>query len=636
LEVLEDRLVLSTVFGTAWPNAPQLTLSFAPDGTTIAGYSQQALGITNASSLFGQLASAGTTNAWKTEILRAFQTWAVQANINIGLVSDDGTAFGVPPPPNTIKFGSLRIGAFPQTTDVIATNSPYNILNSEWAGDVFLNTNYTFSIGGSGNTRDLFSVVLHEAGNLFGLDDSGDTSSALYRSYYGVRTGLSASDINEIQALYGTRPSDGSNQTLSSATALATTPWNGDTSQYMAVADADIGSLSDADYYSIQTRADTSNATVYLRTAGLSLFTGQVTVYDAQGNQVAAATSAGPLSGDLTLSVNNLQPNSTYYVRVASGSNDVFGIGGYELKVGLNFNPQNTNTTTASTQVLGTGTGHSLATATALTTAPGFAANSYYSAYATLTGATDQDDYLVQAPAQASLLSVVVQPPQTNQLFAQVLVYDANQNLLTANVVVNGDGGRYVVQVPNVTPGSYYSLQVVPVGRNGNYLSGDYFLTADFREPVTTSDSLRQGTLTQQRPAEYITLNVQESQLSQFTLSPQTANASIVSGMRMILYDATGKIVFTLTADAGQTTSGTVLLLAGTYTVKYEAATKNGEALPTMTYNMSYLRLSYPIDPYPVDSGQGNPLPEPTVTVYSDSYYSSLNLSDPWLNPWQL
>jgi hypothetical protein len=643
LEILEDRLALSSVFGDPWPNAGRLTLSFAPDGAAIAGYSQEALGEQYTNSLFGSLASVGTSDAGKMEILRAFQTWAVVTNINIGLVDDAGRDFGTTPlHPNTTEAGNIRIGAYPQTTDVIATNSPYNILDGTWAGNVFLNTNYNFSIGGAGNTRDLYSVVLHEAGNVFGMTDSGDATSALFRSYDGVRTGLSASDVSEIQSLYGgARAPDAyegamGNDTLATAAALSTSPYNGDTTRYMAVADGDISTLSDVDCYSIQTQPDTTNATVYLHTAGLSLLTGQVTVYDAQGNQIAAATSAGPLSGDLSLSLSNLQPSSTYYIRVAPGTNDVFGIGGYELKVGLNFDPQSTKSTPALTQVLGDTTDNTIGTATALATVPGFSANTYYSAYATLSGATDQHYYQVQAPVGASVLSVIVQPPQANVLFAQANVYDANQNLLASDVLVNGDGGRYVVQVSNVIPGNDYFIQVMPVGRNGSYLSGDYYLTASFRDPQLNEAGLRQGTLTQMRSAEDVTMTMQESQLVQFTLSAQTVDPTIASGLRMIIYDANGNIVFTVTAFPGQVGSGSVMLQAGTYTVRYEAATKDGEALPALTYNMSYVRLSHPIDPYAVDSGQqGNPPPPPKVTVYSDIYYSSLGLSDPWLNPWQ-
>src|SRR5262245_53595529 len=84
VEVLECR-ALPTVFGVPWPDAGHLTLSFAPDGTATTG---------GTSGLFGQLGAGAGDTAWQLEVLRAFQTWCAQANINIGLVGDDGSAFG--------------------------------------------------------------------------------------------------------------------------------------------------------------------------------------------------------------------------------------------------------------------------------------------------------------------------------------------------------------------------------------------------------------------------------------------------------------------------------------------------------------------------------------------------------------
>jgi hypothetical protein len=376
---------------------------------------------------------------------------------------------------------------------------------------------------------------------------------------------------------------------------------------------------------------------VYLRTAGLSLFTGKVTVYDAQGQQLATATSAGPLAGDLTLVLNDLQPDATYYVRVEKGCDDVFGAGGYELKVGLQFNPATTNSTPAVTQVLGNdnSTNETFATATAMTTTTGFAANSYHHAFAAASGAADMDYYWVQAPAGAAVLTVMVQPSSTNELVPEALVYDADQNLVAADVLVNGDGGRYVLQVPNVTPGAEYYVLVRAVGRNGQLLSGSYYLTANFREPLLQMDALRQGTLTQARPQEHISLTIQESQVIQFSLSAETGTSTVVSGVRMILFNAAGQVVFTATAFPGKAGSGTAVLQAGNYTVRYEAATQDPvAALPDLNYNMQFKRVSDPIDPYltPGGGGDGPPL---KIDVYSDGYYLSLGLTDPWLDPWQ-
>src|SRR5262249_30697856 len=85
VELLEDRAVPAT-FGVPWTDPSRLTLSFAPDGTSIAGHT---------SSLIQTLNAQQPAAVWQQEILQAFQTWAVQANINIGLVNDGGQAFGI-------------------------------------------------------------------------------------------------------------------------------------------------------------------------------------------------------------------------------------------------------------------------------------------------------------------------------------------------------------------------------------------------------------------------------------------------------------------------------------------------------------------------------------------------------------
>src|SRR5437667_146496 len=84
VEMLEDRNLLS-VWGMAWPNASHLTASFVPDGTDVNG---------SPSALYQSLGSQAST--WQTEVLRALQTWAVHANLNIGLVADGGQALGTP------------------------------------------------------------------------------------------------------------------------------------------------------------------------------------------------------------------------------------------------------------------------------------------------------------------------------------------------------------------------------------------------------------------------------------------------------------------------------------------------------------------------------------------------------------
>src|SRR5262249_6059237 len=212
VESLEDRAVPAT-FGVPWSDPSHLTLSFVPDGTPIAGHT---------STLFQTLnASLGSTADWQRQVLQAFQTWAVNANINIGLVADGGQALGVAGnSQHDPRFGDVRVGGQPMSPDALSISVPYDpTVASTMTGDVLVNTSARFGSG-----ADLLSVLLHEAGHVFGLGESSDPKSPLYTQDLG-NTQLTSGDIAAIQALYGTRapdPHEGSagNDSMSTATTI--------------------------------------------------------------------------------------------------------------------------------------------------------------------------------------------------------------------------------------------------------------------------------------------------------------------------------------------------------------------------------------------------------------------------------
>src|SRR5262249_47074142 len=115
IESLEERAVPAT-FGVPWRDPSRLTLSFAPDGTQIAGH---------ASSLFQSLNAKQPADVWQREVLQAFQTWAVQANINVGMVSDGGQAFGISgPAQHDPRFGDIRVGAQAMSAESLSISVP--------------------------------------------------------------------------------------------------------------------------------------------------------------------------------------------------------------------------------------------------------------------------------------------------------------------------------------------------------------------------------------------------------------------------------------------------------------------------------------------------------------------------------
>ena len=299
LEALEDHAV-PAVFGEPWLNGRHLTLSFAPTGTPVSGAGSDLSGI------FGAFSSP---DAAKVELLRAFQTWAVHANLNLGLVGDNGAAFGTAEAvQNDPRFGDIRVGARALAGDVVAVTTPFSLLTAN-SGDFILNADKAFGTGNVTGAYDLFTVALQESGHAFGVGNSSDTTSAMYEVYGSARAGLSAGDAASIQGLYGARTTDAyegltGNDTLATATPFAT------------ALEADLTTGQDVDTYRYV--ADSSAGRWFrVKAAGLSLVAARLDVLDATGQVIGSAQADSPLQNDVTVYVPTLVPGAAYYLRVS-------------------------------------------------------------------------------------------------------------------------------------------------------------------------------------------------------------------------------------------------------------------------------------------------------------------------------
>jgi hypothetical protein len=617
LEPLEDRLTPAFA-GAPWPDAEHLTLSFAPDGT-VAGDSP--------SVLFQTLNARAPTAAWQSVALRAFQTWAVTANINFGLVGDQGEPLGaVGRPQGDPRFGDIRLAAYPMSGEVVAVGSPFDPVAGTYSGDVKLNSTQSFGVGGAGQ-YDLFTVLLHETGHALGLGDSTDPTSVMYDQYLGPRTGLSASDISAVQALYGSRAPDAYEGTAGNGSFATATPLNLLTNPdgtLGVAADADISSLQDADVYRFQAPLTLGSLKIRIETAGTSLLTPRVTVYNAWQQPVASAVGSGPLGADLVVTLPSYQPLGTYYVKVQSGTADVFGVGSYRLDVqSIPLVGTLTNVVTTTTQTA-TGllnndlhTNDTILTASLLS--PLYPQTSSYFNYAykaSISDRYDVDYYRIQAPQAAAgapvVMTVMVWGLDNNGLLPAASVYDAAGNLVSAAVLGN-ENGTFTLQVANATPGATYYVKVQAADPNGQNNVGNYFLGIEFGpravQPATVTSQALNATSAQSSGS----LTLAQSTLVHLIISANAPGQAQTARVQVTVYDGSGTALATATARDGLPASLTTFLKAGVYLVRVQAFTTDGSPLLPLTFTLQALWLSDPIGPQEEDPTQ-NPQPAPTST----------------------
>jgi len=628
-EQLETREVPAT-FGVPWPDAQHLTVSFAPDGTSANGSSN---------ALFQTLnAHAPTTSAWQSEILRALQTWAVQANINIGIVSDGGQAIGTSGSLQAdTRFGDIRVAAIPQGPSVLAITSPVDMLAGTRSGDILLNGSANLNIGGGLLQYDLYSVALQESGHALSIGNSLDINSPMFEVYQGVRAGLTPGDIANLRALYGDRLADQYEGTAGNSTIASATKMKDPAVQ------ADITSNGDADVYEYKMPGYAgSNVTVRVQTAGVSLLTPKLTVYDANGNLVASAITTDPLAGGVSVKLSNVSSNSKFYFKVEGSQSGVFGIGAYRLKVESGQISQVLiaaldkvfSRSSLSIPDDDHGANDTLATAKNLNQA-GYQADPRFTNAITgsIEDATDVDFYRVTTPTfsngQTQTLVVSVASVGGSTLDPALRVYNAAGQLVAADVVVN-DRTSYILQIPGVASGNTFYIKVAPDMSAGANNTGDYLLGVNYRTTPMVLGQLATSTFTDSHSIESRTVSVAQSQVTHFALS--ASDAAVAAAVRMIIYDANGVAVFALTALAGQTVSGDVYMAGGmAYKAIFRAATADNSILPALTYSLRGKSLSDPIGPLPTDpsdpppDGGGDPVVLPPTDPPPDP--------DPITNP---
>jgi hypothetical protein len=613
LEVLETRTTPAS-FGIPWQDPRHLTISFAPDGTGIAGHQ---------SSLFHTLDGSLPTAAWQREVLQAFQTWASYANIDVSVKADGGQPFGTAGPmQGDPRFGDIRVGAQPMSPEVLAIAVPPDpFVAGTLAGDVFFNSDSAWD----GNR--LFAVALHEAGHVFGLDDNTDPSTVMY-GHLNMRTELAPGDIAALQGLYGARAPDAyegasGNGTFQTATHIdpVSTAHGHSGSNRPDVVFADITTRGEADYYSLVPAANYRGPLTFrLRTAGVSMLEPRLTLFSASGQVLGEASSTDPTGSVLAVRLDQVQPNATYYARVEGAAGDVFGIGRYALAATLDatsdVSPQALDRVMRGPyETLSAGdidsllvdpahtflndahhSNDTLEHATRLGGRPGHP-NTVLDTIASLSDAADVHFYRVTAPqaaAGARVMTVTLWGIGVNGIVPRVSVYAQDHSPVPADILLNGSG-TYAVQVTDVRPGADYYLRV-SAPADANPCVGNYALHVFFSRRDAELATFAAGALAAPDGGQSSALYVAESQLFQFVLSADAVGTTSGGAVRMSIFDSDGAEVFRLVARAGDTVSGpSLFLVPGAYTVRFTVDAPSGG--PPLPYRLRGKSLSDPIGP---------------------------------------
>lgn len=592
VERLEDRNV-PTIWGVPWPDA-HLTVSFAPDGTLVEN---------SPSNLFQTLGQA-RSREWQLEILKALQTWARESNINLSVVPDSGLPLGTTgAPQGDSRFGDIRIAAVPLPLDVVATGNPFS-WSGTWSGDIIFNSRYGFNLGGTG-PYDLYSITLHEAGHVFGLDNSPLEASVMYTRYDGVRTGLSIFDVAEIQSLYGVREPDQFDQARSNTTALRATEL-GDLGSYLSLT-GDITSETDVDYYKFTTAEDAESFTIDLRVTSASLLTARVTVYDAAGQVVGSAVARDPLSGDIRITVREVEGNAKYFIKVQGTGDGLFTIGSYRLVLRQQTAPSSGGDSDHSgDSTSGSGGDDTVPSDTTKDVpdvpAPEMPPERRFDFYfeGNIHDGMDGDLYEVAAPpGEEGPLTMTVVAWATGGLQPKVVVYDADLNALPFQLVLN-DNGTYTLQIPNATPGAGYFIKIS--GLTDAASTGDYALGVAFTtQPLITLKTYTGNTLSDSTAESVWSLDVRRAKLFHFVLSANTEESASAS-VGMTIRDEAGNVLFSRTVHTGDDpVSGLIYLTAGKYTISFTAAAQDVSTPLTVTYQLDGRVISNPIGPELID-----------------------------------
>lgn len=628
-ESLEPRMVQAQ-FGIAWNDSTHLSMSFVPDQTAVADLR---------SDLVAALDAQMPRAVWQSAIFRAAQAWMQVANVNIGLTSDGGQAFGVPgATQNDSRFGDIRIGGYRMANSVMAVSVPPGDTAGTFTGDIFINTAVRFT------PVSLQATMMHEFGHALGIGHSNDPLSVMY-SHLNNRTQLAASDISAIRSLYGARTADlnelkKDNNTLSGATRIKysqiSSGYNGSTP---LVAWGDLTTSADVDFFYVKGLLGYNGPmTIRLQTNGISLATPKLTILDGASRVLGTRTSVSESADTLSITLPSTVPDRRYFIRVESQAASSYRVGRYSVAVTFDGLLQPT-VTPLQTVMRGSFEGlppekvdllfkdptrllfdddlHTNDGPLNATNLEPLAGQSerHFDVQGTLSDTTDVDYYRVKTPATGAnwVLTATLTSSRVNAVLPRVLIQDANGVAISSQILANGNG-TYTVQASRLPANQSYLLKVFsPTQQTGNYT-----LFTSFGTTPAVLNTFASGQIASSATPVTGTLYVAEPQLFNFLLRADGTAGSVT----MIIRNSVGVIVEQLTARARDVSSSVSRLLApGKYTVSYSATVPQ-------SFSLRGSKLSDPMGPV-LDSTTLTPqYVSPTVPntyVYPDGTTSKIS-----------
>jgi len=607
-------------FGTPWPDARNLDISFPADQVQIRSGENE---------IHSTLASIATEQQWQELILRAFQTWAIYADINVGLRADHDLPFGTSGlSQNDPRFGDFRIGAFSQL-GVLANSLPFQTVAGSWSGDILLDSDGMFnyhdwadqlppdSASVPADSHDLFSVLLHETGNALGLADSINSADVMYGHYSGPKGALSPADIANIQALYGVRSDPFElvdNGSLSSSTIVPTpVGFNPDASKISVR--GNILSIVDSDIYQHTLITGKSSITISVNAAGRSFLKPKLEILDASGAVVASAVSTSVFDNDVTLTLDGLSNQSDLRIRVTAAQDDLYATGDYELVIDYRTAASRASDAIPGDyldgiETLGTnfgladdeaGLNDTVLTAIALASVGSFDLNARYETVSGISSVADVDVWKITSPNQTSgrlvvnLASVGLDSPDL-----QIQILDGNGQNVGARGRLRADG-TWVMEVIQPEANAEYLIRI-SVDSTSAVSLGNYVTTAEFLTENAQMNQFVSSTVSSEMD-NFVRWTSLKTRLYRFDLFSQGVSSD--EAVKLTIYDAqTQQVVFAMATPSDITRSAYLMLTEGDYVLRFTAISRVAAPIQNISYTLTADGISDDQDP---DSGGTDP-----------------------------